>query len=160
MAACGQVEWAALPGWFSTNNWEQVTHYATSKACGKLDLVILGPIVEAATQPILQLACVIFGAFESLPPPYNTLGPTLNAIGIVDAPVTVLGVSNNVRVLVIVTGRSMGAQIHPCTNAGQCMEDAANTDGNTTYAKPSRFPTSNDRMALTCGTNSPCAVVP
>ncbi len=147
---CGQPDWgAALPNWFSTNNWNLVTHYAMSKACGQF---LLSPFL-AFLGPIIQGLCTTAGNLGSLG------GVIIGLLG-GDDPVTVTGVSTGVRVLVIVTGRAQGTQVHPCASADQCMEDASNTDGNSTYVKPSRFPTSNDRMAITCATSSPCSVLP
>ena len=74
------------------------------------------------------------------------------------SPLIVTGVSSNARMLVIVSGPTRNGLA--CTASAQCLEDSANSDGNNTYVKPSRFPASNDRMALTCSTAGPCSVVP
>jgi hypothetical protein len=62
--------------------------------------------------------------------------------------------------VVIVTGRSLGSQVRPCADPANCLEDAENTNGNSVYVKPSRHPTSNDRMVVKCAAASPCAAVP
>jgi len=100
-------------------------------------------------------ACDLLGNLSGIIGAINAVLPLFT-----DDPVTVSGVSTNVRTLVVVTGRAQGAQVHTCASAGQCMDDASNTDGDGTYVKPSRFPASNDRMALSCATNSPCSVLP
>jgi hypothetical protein len=151
---CGQAAWpGSAPVWFANNNWNLVTHYAFSKACGQLGLPL-------GLDALVMGACDLLGNLSGV---LGIIDPALILLGLPplsDDPVTVTGVSNNVRVLVVVTGRAQGVQVHPCASAAQCMEDAQNTDGNGTYVKPSRFPTSNDRMALTCATNSPCNVLP
>jgi hypothetical protein len=158
LPGCGQPAWgAALPAWFSTDNWNLVTHYAMSKACGQLGLpTVLGIDLNA----IAIAACDSFGSLSSVLGLINFLLNFIGLASLTDDPVIVTGVSSNVKVLVTVTGRAQAAQAHPCASAGECMEDASNTDGNTTYVKPSRYPTSNDRMALTCASNSPCSVIP
>ena len=138
---------AALPNWFSTNEWNLVTHYAMSKACGQLGL---GPL-----DPLAMAACDLLGNLSGIIAAINLVFPLFT-----DDPITVTGVSSNVRVAVIVTGRAQGAQVHTCASAGQCMEDGLNTDGDGVYVKPSRFPASNDRMALSCATSSTCSVLP
>jgi len=70
------------------------------------------------------------------------------------------GVSSAVRVLVIVSGPARGGQGRPCASVADCLEDAANSDGDTSYVKPSQGPAANDRLAATCGTASPCAAMP
>lgn len=73
-------------------------------------------------------------------------------------PLTVTGITTNARMLVIVSGPSRNALA--CSASAQCLEDSANSDGDNNYIKPSRFPASNDRMAVTCSNVTPCAVVP
>ncbi len=136
-AGClSQADWAGLlPSWFTSNNWNLVTHYAVSEAC-----TVLG--VSAST------LCDLLGGDD------GSLG--------LSPPLTVTGITTNGRMLVIVTGRALSSQVHPCSSAAQCLEDEANYDNDLArvYAKPSRFPASNDRMALTCGSSSPCSAVP
>lgn len=69
---------------------------------------------------------------------------------------TVTGVTTAACTVVIVTGRALTAQVHPCANAANCLEDAQNTNGDTVYVKPAQYPTSNDRMAVTCMPATPC----
>jgi len=158
LPGCGQAAWgAALPAWFTSDNWNLVTHYALSKSCGQLGLpIVLGTDLNA----IAISACSSMGNLSAVLGLINVLLSFVGIPALTDDPVTVSGVSNNVRALIVVTGRAQAAQAHPCVSADQCMEDAFNTDGDSVYAKPSRFPTSNDRMALTCATSSPCGVVP
>lgn len=73
---------------------------------------------------------------------------------------TVTGTTTNACTVVIVTGAALTAQVRPCANAANCLEDAENTNGNSVYVKPSRYPTSNNRMAVSCPVASPCATVP
>jgi len=149
LTGCGQTAWGAeLPGWFSLNNWNLVTHFAMSKACGQLGLPL-------GLDALAMGACDLLGNLSGVIGLINAVLPLFT-----DDPITVTGVSANVRALVIVTGRAQAAQVHACASEGQCMEDAANTDGDSTYVKPSRFPASNDRMALSCATSVTCAVVP
>lgn len=75
-------------------------------------------------------------------------------------PLTIAGVSDTVRVVVIVSGPPRGVQTRPCASAGECLEDAGNGDGDTRYVKPAAWPATNDRMAATCSTAGPCAVMP
>ena len=160
-SGCGQANWTvpafmAPDGWFYKNNWNLVTHYAISKACGQLNL---GSITIFGTSfdldAIAVATCNTVGNLDTV----NILRNFAGLPSIADEPVTVTQVSTNVRDLVIITGRAL-AQIHPCANAANCMEDAENTNGNTVYAKPSRYPTSNDRMGITCASSSPCDVIP
>lgn len=146
-AGCGQNAWAAgtifeTNGWFAKNNWNLVTYYAASTACGQF---FLTPVLTGLgiTTGLLANLCETLGALGGL-------GAFIIGLLGGDDPVTVTigGVPTNVKVLVVVTGRAMGAQVHPCPNAGDCMEDAANVDGNAVYVQPSRFPVSNDRMAI------------
>jgi type II secretory pathway pseudopilin PulG len=73
---------------------------------------------------------------------------------------TVSGINTSVRAVVFVTGRAMGTQLRPCTSVNQCLEDSENTDGNTTYTKPSRFPASNDRLSVVSCVFGPCPSLP
>ena len=146
-AGCGQNAWAAGTifepnGWFARNNWNLVTHYAASKACGQF---FLTPVLTGLgiTTGLLANLCETLGVLGGL-------GAFIIGLLGGDDPVTVIigGVPTNVKALVVVTGRAMGAQAHPCANAGECMEDGANVDGDAVYVPPSRFPVSNDRMAI------------
>ena len=153
LAGCGQTAWATLPGWFSQNNWNLVTHYAISKACGQLGLPVAGLDAFVGT--------FLCGLSENL----ALVNIVLSFFGLssfADEPLSVAGVTGggNTRTLVIVTGRALGVQVHACASAGQCLEDAANADGDVNYVKPSRFPASNDRMALSCSVSPPCPEVP
>jgi hypothetical protein len=73
---------------------------------------------------------------------------------------TVYGTTTTACTVVIVSGGARGSQTHPCTNATNCLEDAENANGDTVYVKPSRYPVSNDRMAVSCPGATPCAAVP
>ena len=155
--ACGNANWpaGALPSWFTNNNWNLVTHYAMSKACGQLGLGTVTIVFFTIDLDSLVMGvCDTLGNMSTVIGLINLFFPSLT-----DDPVTVPGVSNNVKALVIVTGQAMGAQVHPCADAGNCMEDAANTDGDAVYTKPSRYPTSNDRMAVTCASPT-CNTIP
>ncbi len=149
---CGQAAWPAntLPAWFSENNWNLVTHYAISKACGQLGLPF-------------GLDAFVGPALCGLPGNLGFVNAVLGFFGLnfTDEPLSVAGVAggSDTRVLVIVSGRALGAQVHPCAAPGQCIEDAANSDGDVNYIKPSRPPVSNDRMAL-CSPSVTCPAVP
>ena len=72
---------------------------------------------------------------------------------------TVTGISTNACTVVFVTGRGNGTQVRPCANAANCLDDAENTNGDSIYVKPTRFPAGNDRMAVKCPSATPCPVV-
>ncbi len=149
---CGQANWPlnTLPAWFSENNWNLVTHYAMSNACGQLglpfglDAFVNGTLCGNPT--LIGFVNLILGFF---------------GLSFTDDPVSVASVTggNNIRVLVMVSGRALGAQVHTCNSAAQCLEDAANSDGDSNYVRPSRFPVSNDRMAI-CSSGFTCPDVP
>jgi len=122
-----------LPPWFADNNWNLFTHYSVARIC---------TIDESAARALCDS-----DAYD----PTGTLYPGTS-------PLTVTGVTTNARMLVIVSGPTRNGLA--CTASTQCLEDAANSDGNNTYVKPSRFPASNDHMALTCSAAAPCGVVP
>lgn len=151
---CGQANWPAnaLPAWFSENNWNLLTHYGISKGCGQLFGLPLG-----WDTIISNLLCGIPGNLGLV----NLILSFLGASPIIDEPLSVTGVNggSDTRVLVIVSGRALGTQVHTCNSTGQCLEDAANSDGDNNYIKPSPFPTSNDRMAL-CSASVTCPAVP
>jgi type II secretory pathway pseudopilin PulG len=69
---------------------------------------------------------------------------------------TVTGATTTGCTVVIVTGRAVNTQIHPCANAANCVDDAENANGDTVYVKPSRYPIGNDRMAVKCAAATPC----
>lgn len=150
---CGQPAWPALPVWFGPNNWSQVTHYAISKACGQLGLPL-------GLDSLLGAVCDLLGNLSTLIGLLNTVLSFLGLPALVDEPITITGISTNVRALVIVSGRALTGQAHPCTTDNACLEDSQNNDGDAAYQKPSRYPASNDRMAVLCATNSPCAYLP
>jgi hypothetical protein len=175
---CGGAAWgAALPGWFLTNNWNLVTHYAISKACSGSNNAVFA-LVDVLLAGLLPPGLAKRLAGESLCGLADNL--TRGNLIAVNNQLTKLGVpilsfaandylfvtgvtgADGARTLVIVTGRAQVAppQIHPCASVGQCLEDPANTDGDATYVKPSRFPTSNDRMAVACDPLAPCPRVP
>lgn len=74
-------------------------------------------------------------------------------------PLSIPGVSDAVRALVIVSGPARPGDVRPCSSASQCLDDAANGDGDRVYVKPA-WPASNDRMAASCAPASPCTVLP
>ena len=74
--------------------------------------------------------------------------------------VTVTGVTTSACTVVIVTGRALGSQSRPCATSANCLEDTDNQNGDSVYVKPSRYPTSNDRMVVMCPVASPCSAVP
>lgn len=135
-AGCSsQSDWSVLvpelPAWFFGNQWHLLTHYAVAAICTRQD---------AAAQALCDTdAADLAGESE---------------------PVTVTGVTAHARVVVIVSGPAGAGQTHPCTSAGDCLEDAANADGDAAYVKPSRAPDSNDRMALACGASGSCPEMP
>lgn len=149
--SCGQAAWPAnaLPAWFAENNWNLVTHYGMSKACGQL-----------AYLPALNT--FVWGSLCGQPANIASVNSVLLSFGyssFTDQPLNVAVTNgNNTRTLVIVTGRALGTQVHTCTSIGQCLEDAANADGDINYVKPSRFPASNDQMAI-CSSIS-CPAIP
>lgn len=153
---CNQASWPLfpnnLPSWFSENNWNIVTHYAISKACG--EITGLGGF---------GLEGIVSGLLCGLPLNIGIVNTILGIFGFsfADEPLSVAAVTGggDTRVLVIVSGRALGLQTHSCTTPADCMEDGANSDGNANYVKPSRFPASNDRMAL-CSPSAPCPAVP
>jgi hypothetical protein len=131
-----QAEWAGqLPPWFSTNNWNLVTHYGVARLC----------TVSGVSE---RTFCENYG------------GDPTGASFPGNPPLTVSGFTTVGRTVVIVTGPAVSAQSHPCSNAAQCLEDTENSNGDRVYVKPSRFPSTNDRMAVTCGTSAPCPTVP
>jgi type II secretory pathway pseudopilin PulG len=73
---------------------------------------------------------------------------------------TVTGTTTAACTVVIVTGGVRSGQTHPCINPTNCLEDAENVNGDTVYVKPSRYPASNDRMAVSCAAATPCLTVP
>lgn len=154
VGSCGQANWPpnALPAWFSENNWNLVTHYGISKGCGQLFGIPLG-----WDSIIRNLLCGTPGNLGLV----NSILSFLGASPIVDEPLNVASVTggSDTRVLVIVSGRALGSQIHTCASADQCLEDATNSDGDVNYIKPSRFPVSNDRMTL-CSASVSCPAVP
>lgn len=159
---CGQAAWPASTStfrtWFSNNNWNLVTHYAISKACGRLGLPF-------GLDSIVMDACDLLGNLSSVLGLINTVLNLLSLPTLADEALTITGVSSNVRTLVIVSGRMNTSipQAYPCnssTTTTNCMEDNENRNGGLVYTKPARFPASNDRMAVSCATNSPCSVIP
>jgi len=124
-----------LPAWFFGNYWHLLTHYAVARVC-------------ADTSVAAQSMCATDA--------YDASGTSFPG----SAPLSIAGVSGNVGVLVIVSGPGRAGQARPCTDAVQCLEDPANSDGDAVYVKPSRSPGSNDHMAVTCATASPCPAVP
>lgn len=119
-------DWGALPTWYAQNQWQLLTHYGVSQACTN----------TSGWSPAL---CDIAGG-----DPWGFFG--------VGPPLTISGVTSYGRLVVLVSGPALGSEVHPCASAAQCLEDGANSDGNATYTKPSRLPTGNDRMAVSCGT--------
>ena len=83
--------------------------------------------------------------------PLGTANGMDNACALAVAGATTTGCT-----VVIVSGRALGAQTHPCTDAANCVEDVENADGDTSYVKPSLSPASNDRMAVQCAAATPC----
>lgn len=76
------------------------------------------------------------------------------------APLGIAAIATNVRSLVIVSGPARGTQQRPCTAAADCVDDAANVDGDRDYARPAAWPASNDRLAARCSDATPCASLP
>lgn len=124
-----------LPAWFFNNNWHLLAHYAVARVC-------------ADTSAGAQSMCATDA--------YDASGTSFPG----SAPLSIAGVSGNARVLVIVSGPARSGQTRPCADAAQCVDDSANSDGDALYVKPSRWPGSNDRMAVACAAAGPCPAVP
>jgi hypothetical protein len=56
--------------------------------------------------------------------------------------------NNNIRSIVIMPGRAFAGQSRPCATASDCLEDAANTDGDVIFSKSPITPTANDRLLV------------
>ncbi|MFN7087125.1 MAG: hypothetical protein ACK4N4_10945 [Burkholderiales bacterium] len=56
--------------------------------------------------------------------------------------------NNNIQALVIASGRGFAGQTRPCANASDCLEGTENTNGDATFEKPVRSPTSNDQLVV------------
>jgi hypothetical protein len=52
------------------------------------------------------------------------------------------------RAVLIVSAKAIAAQTHPCTLADDCLDDAANYDGNTAFVMPSASATNNDKLVV------------
>ncbi|HEY9447512.1 MAG TPA: hypothetical protein VIQ62_10605, partial [Burkholderiales bacterium] len=107
-----------VPAWFFGNDWHLLTHYAVAGVC-------------AATSLAAQSMCASAA--------YDVSGTAFPG----SVPLSIAGVSGNARVLVIVSGPARAGQTRPCSDAAQCLDDAANSDGDASYVKPSRWPDSN-----------------
>jgi hypothetical protein len=56
--------------------------------------------------------------------------------------------NNNNRALIITPGRAFAGQARPCAAVTDCMEDAENTNGDSTYTASAVTPTVNDRLVV------------
>lgn len=54
----------------------------------------------------------------------------------------------NIRAIVFAPGRALTGQNRPCAAATDCLEDAENTNGDSTYTQPVVSSTVNDRMVI------------
>lgn len=61
---------------------------------------------------------------------------------------TVTNLSSNARGVLIGTGRAWTGQSRPCTTASNCLEDAENTNGDTTFVRPARSNSNNDNLMV------------
>lgn len=143
MASWGSL----LPSWYSANEWNKVTHYAVSDGCSA-ELNSLG-LIATRTSACQSLDLGILGAL---------LG------GSPETPITVpyTSTTTNVLTAVLVSGRSVGTQVHPCANQINCfrddLTDTENSDGDKTFALPQRYPTTNDKLAAICPNGSACQI--
>lgn len=71
-------------------------------------------------------------------------------------PLEVTGVSSHARALVIVSGPARGTQSRPCARAADCIDDAANADGDRQFVMPAAWPAANDRLRASCADAAPC----
>lgn len=56
--------------------------------------------------------------------------------------------NSNIRALFIAPGRALASQARPCATITDCLEDAENTNGDSTYVQPVVSLTVNDRMII------------
>lgn len=61
---------------------------------------------------------------------------------------TVTGVSNTARALLVISGRAYSGQARPCTALADCLEDSENQNGDTVFQSPSLSASNNDRLVL------------
>jgi hypothetical protein len=61
---------------------------------------------------------------------------------------TMAAPNNNNRALIITPGRAFAGQARPCAAVTDCMEDAENTNGDSTYTASAVTPTVNDRLVV------------
>ena len=78
----------------------------------------------------------------------NPVSPACSAAGSL---LTVDGLpapGNNIQALLMTPGRAFAGQTRPCATAGDCLEDAENTDGDAEFRKSTVTPTVNDRLLV------------
>ncbi len=56
--------------------------------------------------------------------------------------------NNNIQTLVIMPGRAFTGQTRPCAAVTDCLEDAENTNGDSTYTKSAVTSTANDHLVI------------
>jgi len=141
-----------LPGWFTTNNWQQYMVYSVAPRCTP---AFNSSWIWVATAPTCALACT--GPFSGLylclvATSLNSAGANCSNTG-AGSYLTVDGVSN-VESLVFSAGSAAAGQTRPCSAIGDCLEtvngDDENIDSpdNYSYVKPSRSSTNNDTLVI------------
>lgn len=61
---------------------------------------------------------------------------------------TVTGVSNNTRALIIATGRAYSGQSRPCVTVNDCLDDAENINGDNVFLRSTPSSTNNDQLRI------------
>lgn len=152
-----------LPAWFTPNEWYRTVIYAAAPRCT--------PKIDSTTTTttswflwLLNLGGCIDLSFI-LPPPFNFLCPLTTTTTTYAIDPAALNCNNttagspagswltvdstsNIESILLPAGPGLGTQVRSCTNLANCLEDAANTDGNYIFTQPRRTPTNNDNLVV------------
>ena len=148
-----------LPPWFTTNEWYKVLIYAAAPRCT--------PKIDSTTStsttwffwPVNIGGCTFFAFFGSWFCPLTTTTTTHSEdasarncnntlAGSPPGSWLTVGSASNVEAILLPAGPGLDSQVRPCTTLTNCLEDAANTDGNYVFIQPQRSATNNDNLVV------------
>ena len=141
-----------LPPWFTPNEWYKVLIYAAAPRCTpKIDSTISSWFFW----PVNIGGCSFFAFFGSWICPLITYSEDTAArdcnntlAGTPPGSWLTVGSTTNVEAILMPAGPGLGSQARSCTTLTNCLEDAANTDGNYVFIQPQRSPTNNDNLVV------------
>lgn len=157
-ASSGQVtiQPVTVPTWFSANEWYKTLMYAAAPRCTprvvtttstswSWSVINLGGVCTYISFIGLFL-CPTTTTSHSIDTASNNCNNT--AAGSPAGSWLTVDSTSNVQSILMPSGYGIGSQVRSCTTLANCLEDAANSDGNYIFTRPQKSTTNNDNLVV------------